>query len=580
MASAGARAQRAGPPFLLGLLRQPFILCLPALVFVAIFAIWPMIAFLRDSFLDGATPSLIQYERLWNSASFGDVLIRTLRTAVTVTVICMVLAYPLAYALTKAKGGAKAVLIGFVVLPYLTSVIVRTYAWAAILALEGPVNQTLVGLGLISEPILMGHSGFGTIIGMIHILLPIAVLTLWSGLEKIDPLHWTAAGTLGASRVEAFLTVYLPQSLGGLRSAASLVYILSLGAYVIPQTLGGTRGLLFAQLVVEQATSLLNWNLAAAMAAVMLLVAALPALILFAIGRIARGRARTRAIGWFTTTVWYNIQPVLDRLPARFWTLAWKVAAGLVLAFLLVPQFVVIAFSFGPERQITFPPAYFTLSGYASTLTDPSWMDPLRRSVVYALIDALLAALLGALAAYGFARSKPILGTVGTALLVVPVVLPEIVIAISYFIFANRLGLAGTATGIVLGQGAAAVGLVVVIMSAIVRQLDRNLEHAAEMCGASRFRVLREIVLPLIAPGLVVGFVYGFIHAFDNLVLPLFIAGTNPTMPVRMFLSLQEELTSAPAVIASILIATLVLGLTAALVLAGRSRLQFPIPGR
>ncbi|MCD1635814.1 ABC transporter permease subunit [Martelella mediterranea] len=552
-------------------LHGPLLLALPAIVFVGIFAVWPMAQFLFDSLRDGQSFSLIQFQRLLASSTFFVVLGKTLVTAITVTLCCLVLAYPMAYALMRIPGRLKSVMIGLVALPYLTSVIVRTYAWAAILALRGPVNEMLLGLGLLSEPLLLGHSDFGTMIGMIHILLPIAVLTLWSGMEKIDAQQRTAAASLGASRIEEFLTVTLPQSLPGLGSAASLVYILSLGAYVIPQTLGGTRGLLFAQMLVDQATTLLNWNLAAAMAVIMLVAAAVPAMFLALAGRVRLRGHTHHAIGPVQSLLSQSLFPILERVPERFWTWAWRISAGLVLAFLILPELVIIAFSFGPERDISFPPAYFTLQGYIHTLSDPSWMQPLQRSVVYAAIDALLATALGALAAYGFARSRPRWGQAGTALLVIPIVLPEIVIAISYFIFANRIGLSGSAAGVILGQGAAAVGLVVVILSGVVRQLDENIEYAALMCGASRLRTVREIVLPMIAPGLLVGFVYGFLHAFDNLVLPLFITGQKPTVTVRMFLSLQEELTSAPAVIASILIAVLVIGLTVALALARRN---------
>jgi putative spermidine/putrescine transport system permease protein len=578
---AGNRQGRGAP--LLSRLRSgwnaPFLLALPALAFAAVFALWPMLAFVRDSFLEGGTVTLLQYQRLWHSASFASVLGRTLTTAISVTLLCIVVAYPLAYALTKVRGSRKTMLIGLVVLPYLTSVIVRTYAWAAILAVQGPVNKALTALGIVSKPLLLGHSDFGTYIGMVHILLPIAVLTIWSALEKIDPIHWTAAASLGASRIEAFLTVYLPQSLPSILSAASLVYILALGAYVIPQTLGSTRGLLFAQLVAEQATALLNWNLAGAMAVVMLVAAGLPAALLLLLRHLGGIAGRGRAIGTWQSFFSRSIQPLLDRVPGAFWTFGWKSFATLALAFLLIPELIVIAFSFGPEQQITFPPAYFTLDGYAHTLSDPVWMDPLRRSVVFAFVDALAAVFLGSLAAYGFARSRPFYAAVGTILLVVPVVLPEIVIAISYFIFASRIDIAGTALGIVIGQGVAAVGLVTIIMSAIVRQLDPNLELAAQMCGAGRTRMLREIVLPLIAPGLIVGFIYGFLHAFDNLVLPLFIAGTQLTVTVRMFLSLQQELTSAPAVVASILIAVLVAGLATAILLARKTSMRLPFIG-
>lgn len=559
--------------------RSPASLALPAMLFVGIFALWPIAQFLTDSIHDGQDWSWLQFQRLLASSSFLTVLVKTLVVAVSVTLICIVLAYPLAYALTRAGGVVKAILIGLIILPYLTSVIVRTYAWAAILALEGPVNVILRGLGVVEEPLLLGHSDFGTVVGMVHIQLPIAVLTLWSAMEKIDRQQLIVAATLGAQRAEAFFTVYLPQSLAGISSAATLVYILSLGAYVIPQTLGGTRGLMFAQMLVDQATTLLNWNLAAAMAVVMLVAAGVPAILLTLSRRLMRP-AKTRGhAGNMGYWLRQRTQPLLNVVPPSLWTLAWIAVSGLVLCFLILPELVIILFSFGPEKQITFPPRHLTLDGYANTLRDPSWMIPLGRSATYATLDAIIATILGALAAYGFTRSNEIWRRIGVVVLVMPIILPEIVVAIAYFIFANRMGISGTSLAIIIGQGTTTVGLVVIILLGVMLQLDISLEHAAMMSGASRWRTIWDVVLPLAKAGLVVGFVYGFLHAFDNLVLPLFIAGRNITATVRMFLSLQEELTSAPAVIASILIVLLALGLALALVITRRLGTVLPLPG-
>src|SRR5690606_13861345 len=134
-------------------------------------------------------------------------------------------------------------------------------------------------------------------------------------------------------RTEGFFTVYLPQSLAGIGSAATLVYILSLGAYVIPQTLGATRGLMFAQMLVDQATTLLNWNMAAAMAVVMLLAAAVPALLLAMVRRVMRAAWKnTQVAGGVGYWLRAHVQPVLNAAPARLWTLAWLCASALVLA--------------------------------------------------------------------------------------------------------------------------------------------------------------------------------------------------------------------------------------------------------
>lgn len=559
---------------------SPLYLAVPAVLFVGVFGVYPLVSFLLGSLVTPGGLSLAQYAQLVTGDLFLGVLVRTLSTAVTVTAACLLLAYPMAYALMKAAGVAKTVLIALVLLPYLTSVLVRVYAWSALLATNGPVNDLLQAMGIGEQRALLGHSDFGIHLGMIHILLPIAVLTIWARLEKVDPTQEVAASALGASRIRSFGTVFLPQSLPGVASAGVLVYVLSLGAYVIPAALGGVKGLLFAQVVADQATQLLNWSLAGAMGALMLVAAAVPPVIMVLVRRVAaRLQRRPAAISRVQLVAARRVYPLIERIPVRVVRAAWRSAAALVLLFLVMPELVILVFSVGPRTGLTLVPAKPTLDGYASVLSDPSWLEPLGRSFEYAAIDAVLATALGALAAYGFARGGAVPARIGTAVLLVPIVLPEIVVAISYYVFANGTGLASTAQGVVLGQAMSAIGLVVVVLTAVMSEVDVNLEYAAQMAGAGRGRVLREIVAPLVLPGLLVGLVYAFLTAFDNLVLPLFITGTQPTVTVRMFLSMQEQLTSSPAVIASLLIVVLALCIATAVIIqrAGRLRVVLPV---
>ena len=553
------------------------LLSAPAVLFVAALGLWPLGAFLLDGFRTiGGDATLAHFRALLGDGLFLSVAGRTTAIALGVTALTLALAYPLALTLTKASGRAKAVLVTLVALPYLTSVLVRVYAWAALLSLQGPVNDLLVGLGLFDRPRLLGHSTVGTCIGMVHILCPIAVLTIWSQMEKIDRAGALVAASLGASRVRAFLTVFLPQSVPGLIGAGTIVYVLALGAYVIPAALGGTHGLLFAQLVVDQATQLLDWNVSGAMGTLMLAVAAVPALLLWAAVTLRR-----RWTGAVVTPMQHlaarTLLPVLDRVPDRIASAVPPIAASLVLLFLLLPELVVLVFSFGPRLQVVLPPPYITLAGYRAVLTDPGWIDPAQRSLVYAVADAVLATLLGTMAAYGFARGSTRWARLGALVLLAPLVLPEILTAISFFVFATKMQLAGTDAGIILGQAVGTIGLVAVVVGAVVRGVDIDLEHAAQACGASRLRTMRDVVLPLILPGTLVAFLYAFLQAFDNLMTPLFIAGTRSTITLRMFLSMQEQLTSAPAVIASLLIFTLIAALGGGLLasLFGRRRVPF-----
>lgn len=557
---------------------QAVALSVPALLFVVVLGLWPLADFLLGSVRSPGGLTLVHYRQLLADDLFVNVATRTIAVAAGVAVITLGLSYPLAYALSRVAGAAKTMLIALVILPYLTSVLVRVYAWAALLALEGPVNRALVALGLFDTPQLLGHSLFGTVLGMVHILCPIAVLTLWSQIEKIDPMQRIVAASLGASRPRAFLTVFLPQSLPGIVAAGSLVFVLALGAYVIPAALGGTKGLLFAQLLVDQATQLLNWEIAGAMGVLMLLLTALPIVLWQVLQAI---RQRLGSGGTALTPIQHiaarYIHPPLDRIPDGAFRLAWRLTAAAVTAFLVVPELVVLAFSFGPEKQVVLPPPSLSLAGYRSVLSDPDWLAPAQRSLAYALGDAVIATVLGALAAYGFVRGPTRWARFGSLVLLTPLVLPEIVTAISFFVFATKAQLAGTDLGIILGQAVGTIGLVVIVVGAVIRGVDVSIEHAAQACGASRLRVLRDIVAPLAGSGILVGFVYGFLHAFDNVVTPLFIAGQRSTITVRMFLSMQEQLTSAPAVIASLIILLLVACLGCALLLPAFTALRSPL---
>lgn len=558
-----------------------FGLTLPAIAFVAVLGLWPLAAFIAGSLLSGDSGiSFVVFQRLLGDSVFLNVASRTVLLAIGVCAIVLLLAFPLACVIVQAPGKLKTVMLALVALPYLTSVLVRVYAWAALLAHDGPVNAVLVASGVFERPQLLGHSMFGMVVGMVHILCPIAVLTLWSQMEKIPREHPQIAASLGAPPSTAFLTVFVPQTWPGVLSAASLVYVMALGAYVIPVALGSAKNVVFAQLVVEQATQILDWETAGAMGLAMLVIAALPLLAIVALRGAVRSwkkydglaakRTWAQAIGPGQAIVSRVLHPALARVPPAVVTGLARVFAGLVLAFLVLPELVVVIFSFGPMHSITLPPDTWTLDGYREVAGDSGWQAAALRSVVYAAIDALLATLLGCLAAYGFARSSRRWAAFGSALLIAPMVLPEIVTAISYFVFATKIQLAGTDLGIVLGQVVGLFGLVALITGSVLRGVDESLEHAAQACGASRMRTLRDIVFPLIAPGVIVGFLYAFLHTLDNLVTPLFIAGTKSTLPVRMFLIMQEQLTTAPAVVASMLMLVLVIGLIVSWTLMNR----------
>ncbi|MQW76396.1 ABC transporter permease subunit [Nocardioides sp. dk4132] len=547
-------------------LASPALLALPAVAFVVVFAVFPLADFAWRSIRVDGSFTLAHYREIAESSYFGDVLVRTVLTSMGVTACCVVLGYPLAVLLHRARGRTKILLAALVVLPYLTSVLVRVFAWSALLGLRGPVNRVLVALGVFEEPQQLGHSLTGAVIGLVHVLMPIAVLTMWATMSRIAPGHEVTAGALGASPVRVFTSVYWPLSRPGVAAGALLVYVLALGAYVIPVALGATNGLLFAQVVADQATVALNWPLAGAMTVAMLLAGVAPLVVVRLVLRRRRDPypARQRLALRF-------VLPVLELVPAPVWRVLARVLALLVLAFLVIPELVVVVFSVGPTNRLSLPPDSLTLDGYRAFFDDPLWTTPMSRSFAFAAADGVLALVLGGLAAYGLVRAGGRALTLGLGLLVFPLALPEIVPALSFYVFANRFGLSGTSSGVVIGQAVTAISLAVVIIAAVVRNIDLDLEHASRMSGASRLRTLARVVVPLAMPGLLVGGLYAFLNAFDNLVLPLFVAGLNTTVPVRMFSQMQDTLSSTIAVVASLLIGLLLAATAVAVAVMSRA---------
>lgn len=194
--------------------------------------------------------------------------------ALTVTVVVALIGYPFAYAMTRARGLALVMLIAAVVLPYFTSVIVRTYSFMVLLGRNGLVNQALISLGVTTEPLSLMYNRFGVIVGMTYVLLPYMVLTLFAVMRGIDPGLMRAARGMGASGPQAFRRVFLPLTLHGVVTGCLMVFILAIGFFVTPALMGGPGDTMIAMLIEREVEITLNWPVAA-VTSMILLVATL-----------------------------------------------------------------------------------------------------------------------------------------------------------------------------------------------------------------------------------------------------------------------------------------------------------------
>jgi len=253
------------------------VLLAPVLMLFAVFYVYPIVRMLAISFTAGrhSSFSLDQYQAVFTSSLYLSVIADTLRISAAATVGALLMGYPVAYLLARAKERAAGWLMTLLLLPFWTSLLVRTYAWMVLLQREGVVNTTLRQLGLIDRPLPTMFNEVGVLIGTTHILLPFMIFPIYSVLKGIDPDLAKAAAGLGAGPGQVFRKITLPLSLPGVGAGVMIVFISALGFFVTPALLGGGKVIVIAMTIEKLINDFVNWELAAALATVLLVVTAL-----------------------------------------------------------------------------------------------------------------------------------------------------------------------------------------------------------------------------------------------------------------------------------------------------------------
>ena len=216
---------------------------------------------------DGSIEQMPETQRV-----YVTLFIRTLGVSIAVTLLCFLIGYPMAYAMAHAGPGWARVLLVLVLIPFWTSLLVRTTSWIVILQQQGVLNDIFVFLGLVGDDnrLTMVHNMTGTLVAMTQVLLPFMILPLYSVMTNIPRDLTKAASSLGANPYQAFVRVYLPNSLPGVAAGGLLVFILSIGYYITPALVGGSKGQLISNLIAYHLQTSLNWGLAAALSVILL----------------------------------------------------------------------------------------------------------------------------------------------------------------------------------------------------------------------------------------------------------------------------------------------------------------------
>jgi putative spermidine/putrescine transport system permease protein len=532
-------------------------LAAPLLLLFLVMLVYPVGQLLLLSIYSGGAFTLAKYQQLFASSVYVNVMLITLKISLWTTLLSVIAGYPVAYLISSLPKEKKTSWVFWVLLSFWTSFLVRAFAWIVMLGRNGVVNQLLTAAGLQDTPTNLLYSLGAVLVGMVHALMPLAVLTMLAVMENIDRNLPRAALTLGARPGTAFWRVYFPLSMPGVAAGAIMVFVTAIGFFIVPALLGGRREIMITQLIIEQVQQTMNWGFAGAISVLLLIVV----LAVFAVydkvlglstmtGASVDRRKSADAGNAFLHQAGDAILAFLgtatDKLLALFPRSRRETQPGLsvpirsfvllVLFFLSVPALLMIPLSFAGKSGLNWPPVGFSLRHYQDLIASPLWTQAAVRSLVVGFGTAVFAMLIGTPAAFLLARIKMRGKSLMLAFVLSPIIIPRMIIAVGMFYMFSKVGLVGSSFGLVLGHTVIAVPYVVMTMMAVLRNYDTRLDLAAQSLGARPWQTLRHVTFPILAAGLMSSFLFAFATSFDELTIALFATGgMSSTLPKQFW---------------------------------------------
>ncbi|WP_115089169.1 ABC transporter permease subunit [Pandoraea pulmonicola] len=543
----------------------------PIVILLAVMLIYPVGQLLLLSIRGEGGFTLAEYQRLFASSVYVEVLLITLKVSLYTTFFAVLTGYPIAYRLSTLTGARKQRLLFWVLLSFWTSFLVRTFAWVVLLGRNGVVNRTLMDLGLIDAPLSLLYSFPAVVLGMVHALMPLAVLTMLSVMENIDRRLPSAASTLGARPGTVFWRVYFPLSLPGVAAGALMVFVTSIGFFITPTLLGGRHETMITQLIIDQVMQALNWGFAGAISVLLLAVV----LVVFFIydrmvglstmaggGDAKAGKRRggwTRALGEKVLGALGSATDLLLRALPRGKReqgdgAVLRVFVFLLVLFLAAPALLMIPISFDSASGLAWPPKGFSLQWYQQIWDSPLWMQAITRSMLVGIGAGLLSMLIGTPAAFLLVRGGMRGKSAMLAFVLAPIVVPRMILAVGVFYFFARIGLVGSSVGLTIAHTVVAVPYVVITMMAVLRNYDTRLDLAAYSLGARPWATLRRVTFPILGAGLLSSFLFAFATSFDELTIALFTSGgLSTTLPKQFWDEITMQISPVIAAVSTCL---------------------------
>ena len=243
-----------------------------SVTFLLVFMILPILDMFTKSVVDDNGFTWSYFKEFFSKSLYAKILLNTIRLSLIIGLVTIVLGYPVAYLMNRVGPVLRCIIMGCVQIPFWTSLIVRTYSWIAILQNQGVVNVVLQKLGIIKQPIQLLYNDAGVIIVMTYIMLPYMIFSISSVMGQIDKNVIIASRSLGAGKTMTFFRIFLPLSLPGIMSGFFIVFLNTMGYYIVPALVGGQKSQMFSQTIQNELSGVLNWNFASAISIILVMV--------------------------------------------------------------------------------------------------------------------------------------------------------------------------------------------------------------------------------------------------------------------------------------------------------------------
>ena len=471
--------------------------------------------------------SLQNYATFFDKPMYAKLLLRSIRMSATVTLVSVLMAYPVAYFLAfKVKKNIMTWLI-LINLPLWISYLLRVLAWKIMLGNNGVINSTLLDLGFIQGPLeFLLYSRFSVVLTLVHGWAAFAILPIYLSLSKIDHSLLEASADLGEGPFRTFLRVTLPLSMPGVIAASVIEFIPVVGDYVTPMMVGGPKGMMFGQIIAAQFGEANNWPLGAALTLIMMMT--ITAIATTFVWLTQRGTVKRREM-----EVVRAPKDEVVTAGRRFSPLLIYVIFYLMLLY--IPSMMLPIFSFNDSVQMALPLKGFTFDWYLQIPNRPGLLEALGNSFRLAIPVAITSTTLATLTATAMTRYRMPGRSLALGFILLPMVMPGIILAFGLLVLALAVDVQLSLWTIGVAHVVMTMPFLTLVMISRLEGLGKSLEESAMDLGENPLMTFWRITFPLILPGVGACLILSFISSFDEFIYALFLGGNEVTLPVFMW---------------------------------------------